>query len=314
MIKDLYYYTAVLGLTPVPGSAFFVCDHQLFDRIVENIWPESLIRLLFTVSTFIRLFHDRSIMKKSLYRTLIIGMACLFLTRAYCSAGQPLKVAFGDSLRPWVIPENSSGILVDMIKETLEPSGYSIIPVFVPYHRRITAYVQEKVDATCDINPKIMTETGLEGFLSVTAYAYENIGVSLKKNGFYFSKISDLKKHRILAWQGAKETIGKEYAEMADDNPNYRELANQETQIKMLYSGREDLIQLDSQIFYFHRKKVAREGKIDTSQPIDIFPLFGKNDCGFLFRDEKAQLAFDHNLRQLKESGRYQAIFKKYID
>ncbi|MCP4105039.1 MAG: hypothetical protein GY749_05820 [Desulfobacteraceae bacterium] len=37
------------------------------------------------------------------------------------------------------------------------------------------------------------------------------------------------------------------------------------------------MIQSDRQIFRYFRKKVSEEGKIDISQPVDIFPLFGKN-------------------------------------
>jgi polar amino acid transport system substrate-binding protein len=229
-----------------------------------------------------------------------------------CFADQTLKVAFGESLPPWVIPESDNGITADIIKETLEPAGYSIKHVYVPYARRLVTYKHGEVDAVCDVNPNIIKDSNLDGFMSVIAYAYENVGVSLKKNGYSFSKISDLADYSVVAWQGAKEAIGGEYADMADKNKKYRELARQELQIKMLYAGRADVIQLDRQIFKYFRKKVSEEGKIDTSQPVDIFPLFGKNECGFFFRDQTVQVTFDKNFEILKESGRYDKIFEKY--
>ncbi|MDM8521936.1 transporter substrate-binding domain-containing protein [Desulfococcaceae bacterium HSG8] len=245
----------------------------------------------------------------------MITVAMLFLIGSeLCFADQTLKVAFGDALPPWVIPETDNGIAIDIMKETLEPAGYVIKPVYVPYARRLISYKYGKVDAVCDVNPNIIRDSELEGYFSVIAYAYENIGVSLKKKGYSFSKISDLADYSVVSWQGAKAAIGGEYADMANKNKKYRELAKQKTQIKLLYMGREDVIQLDRQIFRYFRKKVSEEGKIDTDQPVDIFSLFGKNKCGFLFRDRNARNAFDKNFAKLKASGRYEKLFEKYTE
>ncbi|MFH1157004.1 MAG: transporter substrate-binding domain-containing protein [Pseudomonadota bacterium] len=252
-------------------------------------------------------------LKKTIYLVIIISYL-LFITSNPFSSEQTLKIAFGNALHPWVIPETNSGILIDIIKETLEPAGYTIEPVYVPYERRLTTYKQGKVDGVCDINPQLISDSKLEGYLSEIAYAYENIGVSLKKNGFSITRISDLVTYRLLAWQGAKTVIGGEYADMADRNKNYRELPDQKTQIKMLYAEREDVIQLDRQIFRYLRNKVSEEYHIDTSQHVDIFPLFGKNECGFLFRDKAVQITFNERLELLKKSGRYNTIFEKYAN
>ncbi len=229
-------------------------------------------------------------------------------------AGETLKMGFGNALPPFVIPKTNEGILIDMIKETLEPEGYAVKPFYFPYARRLEAYKKGKVDVVCDVKPHMMTEKklGLEGSLSDIAYAYENIAISLKKNGYKFSKISDLAEYSLLSWQGAKVMLGGEYAEMADKNKRYREVADQKTQVKMLFMGREDVIQMDRLIFSYFRNRAAQEGKIDVSQPIDIFPLFGKSENGFLFRDKNVQTLFNRNFRKLKESGKYDQIVDKY--
>ncbi len=229
-----------------------------------------------------------------------------------CFANETLNISFGDALPPWVIPETNNGIIIDIIKETLELDGYRIKLIYLPYARRLIAYKSGDVDAVSDVNAKIISDAKIEGYLSVIAYAYENIGVSLNQKGYRFSKISDLVNYSVVSWQGAKIAIGGEYADMADKNNKYREIANQETQIKLLYSGREDVIQIDRQIFKYYRKKVSEESKIDASLPVDIFPLFGKNPCGFLFRDKKVQVIFNKNFEILKKCGRYDKIFEKY--
>ena len=136
--------------------------------------------------------------------------------------------------------------------------------------------------------------------------------ISLKSRNYRFKRISDLADLRILSWQGAIDTLGGEYADMAQNNPFYSEHHNQELQIKMLFLGRVDVIQLDKQIFKYFRAKVGGRGTIDTSQEVDQFPLFGKNRCGFLFRSIEARNAFNRRFRLLKGSGRYDQLYTEY--
>lgn len=228
-------------------------------------------------------------------------------------AEERLKVAFGNALAPWVMPSTNNGILLDIIKESLEPANYEIEPVYYPYGRRIRSYRAGLVDVATDINPYIMDEEGLHGFFSVIAYTYNNFAISLKERNYYLNKISDLKDYRILSWQGARAALGTEYTEMADNNPNYSEHHNQELQVKMLFRRRVDVIQLDEQIFQYYFNKVSNEQRIDTTVPIDKFPLFGKNHCGFLFRSKAARDSFNKHFLQLKKSGRYKQIYSDYL-
>lgn len=231
-----------------------------------------------------------------------------------CLAGQTLKVSFGSSLPPWVIAETGNGILIDIMREALEPAGYDIIPVYVPYNRRLIAYKKGKVDVVCDVNSRTLKGLPLEGYLAADVYSYDNICVALKKRGHRIIKVSDLAGFGVVSWQGAIETIGGEYAEMAKKNVNYMELASQVLQVEMLFRGRPVVIQLDRKIFHYYRKKLAEKGKIDTSQSVDIFPLPGKNVCGFLFRDKDAQVSFTKRFSKLKESGRVDEIINKYTE
>jgi len=223
-----------------------------------------------------------------------------------------LKVAFGNALAPWVMPESDDGILLDLVSETLAPAGYKISSVYYPYARRILAYRQGLVDVVSDVNPEVIEREGLDGFFSDITYSYTNYAFALKNKNYDFRKISDLGQYRILSWQGATSTLGEEYANMAMNNPFYSEHYNQELQIKMLYLNRVDVIQLDMQIFKYFKSKVTEIGAIDTTQAVDTFPLFGKNECGFLFRSVKARDDFNRQLKWLRNSGRYDQIFDRY--
>lgn len=251
-------------------------------------------------------------MKKICLMILWIAAICIPAT-GESIAGQEIRVAFGSALPPYVIPETHNGIAADIIKAALEPAGFAIKPLYYPYARRLVAYKAGDADAVCDISENIINADHLEGYFSDIAYEYENIGVSLKKNGYRFSGISDLRDYSVVAWQGAKAAIGREYAAMAEKNKRYTEVADQKRQVKVLFLGRADVIQLDRLIFQYYRNEIAKEGIIDVSQPVDIFPLFGKNRCGFLFKDRAVRDAFNRNLAAIRKSGEYEQIVQSYF-
>jgi polar amino acid transport system substrate-binding protein len=225
---------------------------------------------------------------------------------------EKITVGFGDALAPWVMPATNNGILIDIITEALEPAGYEIVPIYYPYLRRITEYRKGFVDITCDMNVNTMNDQNLTGFLSDDAYAYENFAFSLKEKGYQFKHLNDLGKVALLSWQGAISHLGDEYAKMATNNPFYLETNNQESQIKMLFHKRVDVVQLDKRIFEYYRSKAEQEGFADTADKVDSFPLFGASSNGFLFHDEKIRDDFNRGLKVLKESGRYAEILKNY--
>lgn len=249
---------------------------------------------------------------KRIMRFLFISLFLLF-RGTFCNAEQTVKIALGDSLPPWVIQETDNGIILDILRAALEPEGYVLEPVYVPYARRLISYEQKKADVVCDINRSIIDEHGLEGFLSRIVYAYENVAISLRERAFNISSIRDLFNLSVLGWQGSAEILGVEYARMAKQNPDYSEIARQKVQVKMLLWGRVDVIQMDRMIFEYYRKEVALEEGDQILRPVEIVPLFGQNKCGFLFWDEALQKVFDENWKSLVENGQVEQIYRRYL-
>ena len=239
---------------------------------------------------------------------LVISMSVSFSS----TATETIKVAFGDALEPWVMPETGDGINVEIIEQAMQPLGYKIEKVYLSYARRLKSYQQGLVDVASDINHSTMEELRLEGFLSDTAYTYVNYAYSLKKNNYRFTSMQELANYRLLSWQGAIEHLSDEYAEMARSNPLYSEHHDQSVQVKMLYLQRVDVIQMDEQIFNYYRAKVGSQGVIDTSSEIDQFSFFGQSPNGFLFRNTKMRDDFNMQLEKMLISGKYQEILTKY--
>ena len=243
----------------------------------------------------------------------IVTLICLCFGFAFpAGSAEHIKVAFGNALAPWIMPETNSGIILDIIRESLEPVGYTIEPIYYPYARRVKSFKQGLVDATSDMNLNTITNENLEGFFSDNAYTYENYAFSLHENAYQFKHLNDLAGLRLMSWQGAIAHLGDEYAKMASGNAFYKESHDQASQVKMLFLRRVDVIQLDEQIFNYYRVKVNQQGDISTNASVDRFPLFGKSPNGFLFRSKKIRNLFNQQLKRIKENGQYDKIFERY--
>ena len=227
-------------------------------------------------------------------------------------AEKTLKVAFGNALAPWVFPTENNGIIVDIITQALTPSGYTIENIYLPYARRIHSYQSGDVDVSSDMNSGTIEHEKLKGYFSDNAYTYQNYAFALEKNNFNFQHLDELVNLSLVSWQGAIAHLGGEYAAMATKNRLYLELHDQSAQVKMLYAERVDVVQLDLQIFKYYRAYITKNSDVDTTKPVQKFPLFGKSPNGFLFKDDVIRDEFNRRLAEMKENGEYEAIFERY--
>ena len=217
-----------------------------------------------------------------------------------------LTFAVGLALAPYNIPEKNCGIELDIVREALAMKGYRIKTKYVPFARRILEITQGEVDGVLTVNEN----SDLDVFLSDQHITCENVAVSLRKNNFKIDKMSDLKDKSILTFQNARKYLGKEFVAAANASPDYREISKQELQINLLYGDRVDVIVLDKNIFYYHKK---HNKMVNTMQSIDMWHIFPKVIFRVGFVDKKVRDDFNDGLRQLRESGRYDEIINKYI-
>ncbi|MGJ8694202.1 MAG: substrate-binding periplasmic protein [Thalassotalea sp.] len=240
-----------------------------------------------------------------------ILLLCYLLTFP-AQSKEKITIAFGNALAPWVIPQANSGILIDIVKEALEPLGYELRFEYYPYLRRINSYRANKVDAVSDMNIKTLENEKLVGYFSGEVYAYENYAYALHSNHFTFKHLSELVNFSLMSWQGAVIHLGGEYAKMALNNQDYIETHDQQNQLKMLFRERIQVIQLDEKIFNYYRLQLINEsGELGLAK-VDKFSLFGRSPNGFLFKDEKVNNDFLRQLALMRQDGRYDKVFLKY--
>lgn len=236
----------------------------------------------------------------------------LMISNAAFSQSKEIVASFGSTLPPYVMEDGPSGILIDLLKDCLEPSGYKVTPKLHPYARRLVEFETDSVDVVTDVNEKVINDKKLEGYYTGYVYAYENFLFSLADGKFEVKTIEELSEYSLLSWQGAIAHIGGEYADMAKQNKNYSETYNQKNQLRMLFSRRVDFVQMDGNIYEYYRQQMLKESGLDVTVPVNILPLFGKSPNGFMFKTEAVRDACVANLESVKKNKKYKNVL--YFD
>lgn len=238
----------------------------------------------------------------------IFFLACLALPLGQVQSRE-LKIIFSQYTPPYVF-ENGEGIVVDIVREALRASGHSTAPVYVPIGRGFELFAEKRVDGTAIIREN----SGLKANYSDDFMQYHNRAFTLKARQHKLLKLADLKDKVVVGFQNAYKYLGEDFGQVVANHPNYKEMANQETQTLMLLLGRIDVAVMDESIFRFYREKLIAEGKAPRTAEYEAFPLFPPTPYKTAFIDAGIRDAFNRELVAMRRDGRYEAIYRKYID
>lgn len=221
-----------------------------------------------------------------------------------------VRMAFGEKLPPYILPETHSGIEIDIVKEALAYRGHKLIPEFLPMARLTITYKNKNVDALMmDVGEPVAEKDGHYGEVPVL---YQNAFITLKKRKIIINKPSDLNGFLINGFVGAEKRF-PEWLSLPSKTNNYFEKSDQSLQVQQLLLGRIDVALSEPNIFkYYYLKSKSNK---DFSSEIEIHQVIKENPLNYrpVFRSKKIRDEFDAGLRALKKSGRIQAIYNRYL-
>lgn len=237
--------------------------------------------------------------------------AMALLLAAVSSDAEVVTMAFGEKIAPFCFPESNSGIELEVIGEALAYRGHILHPKYYPFARVPVAFKAGQVDAAMSDLGQDLTADG--GNYGDPAVIYDNVFITLKSRNLEIKKPIDLNGLSIISFQGAVNRY-PEWLGPAKAVGNYHEQNDQALQVLTLNEGRYDVVLSDRNIFkYFTLKlkkergfspKATQEHSFVTLNPMDYRPIF---------RSKKIRDDFNVGLKHVKESGRYQAIYDKYL-
>lgn len=242
-----------------------------------------------------------------LHRT--VAWLLLLLLPPAESFARELRISFAQYTPPYVF-ESGEGIVVDIVRTALESAGYTMVPVYVPIGRAFELFAEKRVDGTAIIRES----SGLKAHYSNDFMQYHNRAFALKSRQLRINTLADLGNKSIIGFQNAHKYVGEDFGQAVAHNPNYKEIANQETQTLMLLLGRVELVVMDESIFRFYREKLISEGKVPERVVHDVFSLFPPTPYKCAFIDPNVRDDFNRELERMRRDGRYDAIYRKNID
>lgn len=249
------------------------------------------------------------------------AVSSLFLVLMFCSGylhaktKHDITIGVSFSIPPWVIQEKDAGIELDILRAALEQTDYNVKLLYAPFSRVHRQFELGKIDGFINAKPG----SNKTGYLSDIVVTFQNVAISLKKKDYpeniNFNFLQD--KH-VVAFQRARDYLGDEFAFMAETNQHYREVANQQLQINLLFIRGIDFIVMDKSIFgYFwhdalnnHQEKAALINQFKAD--VTIHPIFPKSDYAFRFIDKPLRDVFNRGLQRIKQDGTYTMIFNRY--
>ncbi len=220
-------------------------------------------------------------------------------------------MAFGEKIPPFCFPASNTGIELEVIGEALAYRGHVLKPVYYPFARIPVAFKGKEVSAA-------MTDLGEDlrpfgGHYGDPAVVYDNVLITLKSRNLRISKPADLKGLSVISFQGAIKRY-PEWLDQVKADGRYFEQNDQRVQVLTLARGRYDVVLSDRSIFrYFTLQLQKTEGFLPPAVEEHRFTALNPMDYRPVFRDPKVRDDFNIGLKHLKDSGRFQAIYDKYL-
>lgn len=222
-----------------------------------------------------------------------------------------VHVAFGEKIAPFCFPETDSGIELDVMREALAFRGHTMVPHYYSFARVPVAFKAGDVDASMTDLGEDMAAWG--AWYGEPSVFYDNVFFTLSERKLTIRKPDDLAGLTVLSFPGG----AKRYPEWLDGVKragHYYEQNDQALQVLTLDRGRYDVVLSDRNIFRYNtlQLKLNRSFKpknVSTHEFVKLNPM----DYRPVFRDKKVRDDFNLGLRHLKDSGRFVAIYQKYL-
>jgi polar amino acid transport system substrate-binding protein len=236
-------------------------------------------------------------------------LCVLFLAAVTMTAGAQtqLKAVVGLSLPPYIMQGTDNGVDADIVRQALLAVNYTLKLEYVPFARVAVTLANKNADCAFPINES----SGVTGvFYSDSHINYQNVVVALKSKALKIASPADLKGLRVVAFGDAGSYLGPAFDAMAKANKSYTEIADQQSQVKMLFKDRADALVMDVNIFKYFKENIK---DMDVTQEVVYYQIFPPTAFKVAFTSKSVCDRFNAGLKAIKASGKYAEIFKTYI-
>jgi polar amino acid transport system substrate-binding protein len=234
-------------------------------------------------------------------------IAALFtaLLYSFTASSEQLDVVVGWDKPPYVMSAEHSGFELELTRAILKELGHELSPIYVPFGRTARLLKDNAVDIALTLNKAHKVSADI---LSDPYVVYQNVAVTREDRNIAVSDLASLRGKSIIAFQTAKNVLGKEYGNALASQPNYIEMARQDRQVNMLMLGSVDAVIMDRNIFSYF--KAQNDAYADDAVTIhELFPVSAY--CAGI-PNPVLRVQFNATLKKFTEDGRYQALLTRF--
>ncbi len=239
----------------------------------------------------------------------LIFLLCSFFSQSFAAE---VRMAFGERLPPFIIPETNSGIEIELVREALAFRGHTLKPEYYPMARIPVLFKNNQIDS-------IMMDVGEDmqkyhGYYADPPVIYKNVFVTLKKNKISIKKPEDLKKLVVAGFIGAEKRY-PEWLSKPSQEGTYSEKNDQSVQVELLLINRADAVLCDKDIFRYYANQFQKRSGYKGPIEIDEFYFTKEDPKNYrpVFRDQKIRDDFNLRLANLMKKKFDKAIYDKYL-
>lgn len=243
-------------------------------------------------------------------RSCLIGVVLCVLALISRAGDAPVRIGVGNAIQPFTLPEQNSGLLVELLRAAFAVESMGSNFHFLPPLRMVREFEEGRLDVYTNAKPTA-GQPGVISHWPVTTF--RNQAITLKAKFARLDGIEAMAKLRVVTFQNGKRYLGPEFAAMAASNKDYIELAGH-LPTAMLSLDRADVIVSQPDIFRFWllHDKSARD-KAAVLNDFAFHDLFGAgNKYWFAFRTEALRDQFERGIKVIYQNGRAEAIIARY--
>ncbi|NQZ89141.1 MAG: ABC transporter substrate-binding protein [Colwellia sp.] len=248
-------------------------------------------------------------MKNTIFKYNLLLLSTMLTTFA---EAKEVLMAFSQEIPPYIFQKHNKGIEIDIISAALAYKGHTLKPLYFPLGRIPIAFTNKLVDAAMgDMGVNLKTSGG---FYADPAVIYNNVFITLKSKNISIEKPSDLDLFKVVSFQGAEKRYPNWLKKVKEEKRFYG-ISDQVTQVKLLHFGRYDVVLSDRYIFKYFVKQMMLVNTLEVSDVDEhTFTTVNPDDYRPVFRDKKVRDDFNLGLKKIKETGKFQKIYKKYME
>jgi polar amino acid transport system substrate-binding protein len=234
-------------------------------------------------------------------------IAALFtvLLYSFIASSEQLDVVVGWDKPPYVMSADHSGFELELTRVILKELGHELSPIYVPFGRTARLLKDNAVDIALTLNKAHKVSADI---LSDPYVVYQNVAVTREDRNIKVNGLTSLRGKSIIAFQTAKNVLGKEYGNTLASQPNYLEMARQDRQVNMLMLGSVDAVIMDRNIFSY----LKAQNDAYSNDAVTIHELFPVSAYCAGIPNPELRAQFNATLKQFIENGRYQALLTRF--